>query len=243
MNQNPAPANPAAPQPPERPARPGGPRPAPPAVPPEFQAAKILKLDAPELVKILQDPASTLFQKSKACMRLAQVGTKDAVPVLAALLPDEQLSHYARFGLVPIPGPSVDQALRAALAKLKGRLQIGVIDSIAQRRDQAAIDPLAKLIYAPDAEVAKAAAMAIAVIAGPRSAPILQAGLAKTKGPARTVIAEAALVCAERLLESGDRKQALVLFDALTRTDIPKPVRLAALYNTIAAETSRPRVR
>ena len=34
-----------------------------------------------------------------------------AVPVLAGLLGDEKMAHYARYGLEPIPDASVDAAL------------------------------------------------------------------------------------------------------------------------------------
>lgn len=218
-------------------------RPAAPAFPPEFQAAKIMALDSPPLVQILKDPAATVFQKGKACMRLAMVGTKDAVPALAALLADPQLSHYARFGLVPIPDPAVDEALRGALRKLKGKLLVGVIDSIGQRRDALAVEPLAKLMYDPDAETAQAAAAALGMIGGPRAAAVLKDGLLKTKGALRAAVASSGLVCAEGLMAKGDRQQAFALLDVLSRMDIPKPVRLAAMHSTIAAETAlgRPR--
>jgi HEAT repeat protein len=202
-----------------------------------------MALEGPQLVEILKDPAATLFQKAKACMRLAMVGTKDAVPALAALLSDPQLSHYARFGLAPIPDPSVDEALRGALKKLKGKLLVGVIDSIGQRRDALAVEPLAKLMYDPDSETAQAAAAALGMISGPRAAAILKEGLAKAKGALRSSVAEAGLVCAEGLMAKGDRQQAFALLDVLSRMDIPKPVRLAAMHSTIAAETAlgRPR--
>ena len=63
------------------------------------------------------------------------VGTKEAVPVLAALLADEKLAHMARYALEPIPDPAVDEAFRAALGNLKGRRLVGVICSIGVRRD------------------------------------------------------------------------------------------------------------
>jgi len=221
----------------------GGQRPAAATVPPEFQAEKIMKLDSPELVQILKDPAATVFQKDKACMRLAMVGTKDAVPALAALLGDPQFSHYARFGLAPIPDPSVDDALRGALKTLKGKLLVGVIDSIGQRKDAKAVEPLAKMMYDADAEVAQAAAAALGRISGPQATKALQDGLAKTKGPARTPVAAAGLVCAEGLMAQGDRKGALALYGALSRPDMPRSVRLAAMHSTIAVETAlgRPR--
>ena len=78
--------------------------------------------------------------KEESCRALAQIGTKDAVPALAALLGSEELSHMARYALEPIPDPSVDEALRAALGQLKGRLLAGVLQSIGVRRDAAAVE-------------------------------------------------------------------------------------------------------
>jgi HEAT repeat protein len=223
------------------------PRPSRPAVPPEFQAASIEKMDQPALIRILKEPGSSpaaVFQKGKACHRLAQVGTAEAVPPLAALLTDPLLANYARFGLEAIPDPSADEALRAALPKVKGSLLVGVVNSIGQRKDAAALEPLAKLLYGTDADVAQAAASALGYISSPQAAKTLQDGLSKTKGAVRAAVAAAGLVCAEGLLARGDRKGAFALYDVLSRLDIPKAVRLAAMHSTIAAETSltRPRV-
>ena len=82
-------------------------------------------------------------RKGRRLPRLSLVGTKDSVAPLAALLGDEKLSHLARYGLEPIPDPAVDDALRDALGKLKGRPLIGVIGSLGVRRDAKAIEPLA----------------------------------------------------------------------------------------------------
>jgi HEAT repeat protein len=211
--------------------------------PPEFQARKIMSMDSPQLVAILKDPSATEFQKMKACQRLAVVGTRDAVPVLAAMLDDPKMSHYARFGMVPIPDPSVDAALREATKKLRGRLLVGVINSIGQRRDVGAIPLLARLLHGTDAEAACAAAASLGRISGPSATTVLRDALVKTKGAVRTAAAGAALVSAEGLMAQGDRKGAFALYDALSRPDIPKPVRLAAMHSTIAAETSLARPR
>jgi hypothetical protein len=98
-----------------------------------------------KLIDVLKSGAD---QKAKAdaCMSLARYGTKDAVPALAALLTDEKLSHMARYGLEPIPDPSVDVALREALGKVKGRLLTGVIGSCGVRHDSQAIQPIAALL-------------------------------------------------------------------------------------------------
>ena len=78
-----------------------------------------------------------LAEKWVAVHQLARVGTREAVPRLAALLPDDQLTDLARYALEAIPDPSVDAALREALGKLDGRPLAGVITSIGARRDAA----------------------------------------------------------------------------------------------------------
>src|SRR5262252_3706252 len=114
------------------------------AFPPEFQAEQYLKLDEAALIQLLKDPASTIFQKNVACRRLALIGTKQAVPALAAMLGDEKTAHYARYALKPIPDPAVDEALRAAMPKLKGKLLAGALDTIGHRQDSKAVDAVAK---------------------------------------------------------------------------------------------------
>src|SRR3954453_9323830 len=146
-------------------------------------------MDAAGLIRILTDAGSPEFQKAKACQRAGELGAKEAVPALAALLADEHLSVYARYGLEPIADASADDALRAALSKLKGKPLIGVINSISKRRDVKAGPSLAGMIYSADADVASAAAAAMGSLGGPASVRELHAALAKTKGATRMAVA------------------------------------------------------
>jgi len=130
--------------------------------------AQIMALPQERLIAILREPGASVYAKAKACQRLAVVGDKRAVPALAALLADPQLSHYARFGLEPNPDPSADDALRTALGKVKGKLLAGVVNSIAQRKDIRALEALAKLRQDEDREVALAADAAMARIRPPQ---------------------------------------------------------------------------
>lgn len=207
-------------------------------LPPEYDAEPIMVLDQPKLIEMLKDPGSTMFQKAKACQRLATIGTKEAVPALAALLGDDKLGTYARFGLEPIPDPAADDALRDAMKGLKGRLLAGVVNSLGQRKDPKAVEPLSKLLYGSDAEVAQCAAAALGRISGPQAAKALQDGLTRTKGPVRDAVARGSITCASGLMARGDRKQALALYELLSRPDVIKPVRMAAMHSIIAAETS-----
>ena len=224
--------------PPPQAAKPPKPEP-----PPEFQEHEIATMDATALIRILTDGTSSEFQKAKACQRAGELGPKEAVPALSALLSHERLNTYARYGLEPIADPSADDALRAGLSKLKGNLLIGVINSIGKRKDAKAAPALAKMIYGADPDVARAAAAALGNIGGVSSMQELQAALVKTKGVTRMAVADASLVCAERLLLEGKRAQALALYASLSAPDMPKPARLAAMHGIIREETSTSRPR
>ncbi len=206
----------------------------------QIKAEEIMALEPARLIGILKDPHAPVFAKAKACQRLAVVGTKQAVPALAALLPDPQLSHYARFGLEPIPDPSVDKALRDALKKLSGRPLAGVINSLGCRKDAKAVKPLSRLLEKGEGEdVQAAAAAALGRIGNPQAAKTLEKALGRAGAQVRPAVAGAALVCAERLLAQGRREQALTLYAALGRGDVPEHMRLAAERATAAAQERR----
>lgn len=209
-----------------------------PPILPEFDAKPIWQLDDAKLIAILSDPRSTVFQKAIACKHLAQIGSKNSVAPLAALLGDSRLGHYARFGLEPNPDPSVDEALRSALPKLKGRQLVGVIHSIGVRKDARAVDALGKLMYDPDVEIAQAASASLGTIGGARAGKLLRDGLNRTRIPVLPVVARAALVCVEGLM-TANRAQALEMYTALSGASMPKVVRRAA-YRALNAAGSPP---
>jgi len=211
---------PAAPAKPQRPPAPN--------VPPEFDALPIWTLPPAKLIAMVKDPKSTVFQKAIACKKLAFVGGKDAIQPMAALLGHPQLSCYARFGLEPNPDPTVDDALRTALGKLTGKLQVGVINTIGVRKDAKAMPMLTKLVNSSDPEVAGAAAASVGLIGGLQAAKVLEAALGSTKPPVFAVVARASLLCAESLM-SANKARAIEIYTQLSATTMPGPVRLAAL--------------
>ena len=120
---------------------------------------------------------------------------------------------------------------------------IGVINSIGKRRDAKASPALAKLINDSDAEVAQAAVAALGSIGGRSSARELKDALGTTTGRTRMIVADAILICAERMIEDGQRDEALALYADLTAPDIPIPARLAAMSGIIREERSLSRPR
>ena len=194
----------------------------------QSNSKEILAKDAAALVAILKDANAPIFDKSKACQRLAAIGTADAIPALVALLPDEKLNLYTRYGLEGIPDPAVDAALRAATKTLAGRQLVGTIDSLGQRKDVAAVPLLKDLLGNPDATVASAAAGALGRIGTTEAAGLLQDALAK-ESKVKRCLADGCLAAAEVLAAGGKQTEAIGLLTAVVQADVPNFIKAAAL--------------
>jgi HEAT repeat protein len=187
-----------------------------------------------KLISVLQSDAPSA-EKAITCKRLAVYGSKDAVPALAPLLLDKDLSSWARIALEAIPGPAADEALRGAMGKVQGRLLIGVINSIGVRRDAQAVNGLAEKLKDADADVASAAAEALGHIGGGQAAKALERSLAEAPAGVRPAAAEGCILCAEKYLAEGNSAEAVRLYDIVRQADLPKQRLLEATRGAILA--------
>jgi hypothetical protein len=175
--------------------------------------------------------------KEYACRKLSMIGTAGAVPALAALLPDKDHSHMARFALERIGGPEAADALRRGLDGVAGDLRIGMISSLGARRDAASVPALTKLL-AGDEKVAVAAAEALGMLATAEAdAALAAAKLTDTKpsGAVAAAVVDARLACADAALAAGRRADARKIYESVGAAvgDAPKThrdraVRIAA---------------
>ena len=187
-----------------------------------------------ELIALLKSNAPKT-EKVKAFKPLAVFGNKDAVPAIAPYLADEELSSWARIALEAIPDPACDEALRKAETGLKGRLLIGVINSIGVRRDAKAVDALVKRLGDADADVAAAAAAALGRIGGEAAAKALERSLATAPPAVRGEVADAVVRCAEKDLAAGKKDEAIRLYDLVSKADVPQNRVLEGVRGAIIA--------
>ena len=176
--------------------------------------------------------------KAITCKRLAIFGTKAAVPALAPLLADKDLASWARIALEAIPGPEADAALRKAAGRLKGLLLVGTINSISVRRDAKAVDLLIARLKDTDAEVASAAAEALGRIGSNQATSALEQFLPDAPPPVRSAVAYGCILCAERLHAQGKAAEAVRLYDAVRKEDLPKQRHIEAIRGAILARGS-----
>ncbi|MEI8379004.1 MAG: HEAT repeat domain-containing protein, partial [Planctomycetota bacterium] len=187
-----------------------------------------------ELIALLRSEAPAA-DKALACKHLAVHGTANAVPDLARLLENPQLSSWARIALEVIPGPEAGAALRQATNSITGLLLVGTINSIGVRRDAAAVDLLIARLTDADAEVASAAAVALGRIGNAAAAKGLSPLLATAPAAIRPTIAEGMILCAEHAVAAGKSEDAVVLYDQVRKADVHRQRTLEATRGAILA--------
>lgn len=190
-----------------------------------------------QLIAVLQSNAG-FYEKARACQQLGEIGTKEAVPALAALLPDEHLSAYARSGLEGTPDPSAAEALRAAVPALKGSRLAGVINSLGVLRDAKSVGTLSNLANDPSSGVAKEALLALGRISNAESIGVIREVLAKGPEASRPDAAAACLLAAERQLKDGNARTAAAIYDEARKAQAPLVYRAGATRGAILARES-----
>jgi len=186
------------------------------------------------LIAVLRSDAFPA-EKAIVCKKLAIDGSSDAVPDLAKLLSDPQLSSWARIALEAIPGKDADEALRGAAESLDGKLLVGTINSIGFRRDAKAVEMLTKRLQDKNAEVASAAAGALGRIGDDAATLALRQALATAPADVRSAIAEGCVLCAERLHVAGKSEAATEIYDEIRTADVPKQRVIEATRGAILA--------
>ena len=186
------------------------------------------------LLAVLKSDAAA-GQKAISCKELAIYGSSNAVPELEKLLPNPQLSSWARIALEVIPGDQSDAALRTAAESMQGQLLVGVINSIGVRGDAKAVPILITRLKDNDFEVASAAAVALGRIADDESTGALQAALPTVPEKLRSSVAEACVLCAEARLVTGRQKEAAEIYDQVRSADVPMQRIVEATRGSILA--------
>jgi HEAT repeat protein len=195
--------------------------------------------DEQGLIDVLKSNA-TLQEKDEACAGLKRVGTARAVPVLAGLLLDKDLTHSARYALESMAVPEAGLALVEALQNTSGMIRVGVINSVGWRREAKAVPELSRLLGGDDLNVACAAAAALGRIGGEPATRSLLDGLSrKRQVELRNAILDGLLSAANQDLAEKARGAAYTIFEKLMAMPTPDHIRLAAYRGLIASADQR----
>lgn len=171
--------------------------------------------------------------KDVACRELSLIGTAQAVPALARLLSDEELSHMARFALERINDPSASAALRQALPLLAGGLQIGVVESLGHLKDAPAAPVLAQLLD-KNHDNNSAVVLALGRIGTLESERALKKFEGAASETERILVTAARLMAAENLTAVGQATIASNIFHEIYSAPHAGPLRFASLSGLLS---------
>lgn len=184
---------------------------------------------AGRLAALLATEKTTVAARQYICLQLRQIGTPAEVPVLAGLLSNPETSEMARHALEAIPGEESSTTLRDALTKLRGESLVGVINSVAARKDALAVTALQLHANSQDKSIAAAALWALGNIADDQAAAFLVSRAKTTELPTVPDVAVPLLRCADAFVTAGKTDQAKAIFEDLSREGQVAGVRRAAL--------------
>lgn len=188
-------------------------------------------------------PEADWNAKDVACRRLRQIGTDKSVPLLAAMLTDEKLSHLARYALEPMPSREAGAALRNALPNATGSAKAGIIISLGARRDTKAVDAIAAALCDENADVSRAAAGALGRIGNPDAVAALTDAAAKAADTARPALGEGLLAAVEHLTQASRNSAAIKICEMLQGEAWPEQVRYGAYRGLVNADRSKANAR
>jgi HEAT repeat protein len=212
----------------------------------------------PGLLAVLSSEGP-LEARRYACRQLRLVGGDRSIPVLTRLLFEPDLAHLARAALEAMPSPAASTALRQAITGVKGDLQIGLVNSLGQRREPFSVPVLANLLNHRDVALVRAVTAALGRIGGESALDPLSA-LAGQFDPAfaegtltrvrlsdevklrldGTLVADALLECADGLARNGKADVAAGIQARIyITTFVSRAQRLAALQGLVRTDPTR----
>lgn len=189
---------------------------------PEIEQAMLglLKSDAP------------FAAKQFICKELSLIGTSASIKTLSGLLKEEKTADIALYALERIPGEEVNKALRKAAGKTKGRIKVGILNTLGQRRDEEALKLFKKSINDKNPMVAEAAIAASGKLASMQAADMLTKQLEMAEANQKIHILDALLNTADQL-RTDDTQLANSLYQGLYEDKQPITVRIAALRGLV----------
>jgi len=189
-------------------------------VSPEMKAQAAARLAA------FLDEETTYPGRQFVTMQLRLVGGAAEVPRLAEWLNRPEDAENVRLALTDILCEESLVPLRDALGTFKGQALVGIIGSLAARKDRLSIPVFARLLDDSDKDVAAAAASAL----GQFGAEGLDALLKAKDSP---VVATALIGIANELIEQGKPEEAAKLFAMYTDEHCPVRLRRAAFQGQL----------
>ncbi len=173
-------------------------------------------------------PAPTLRMRALMARRMGRTSSEEDVVILVGMLNRPEVADEARMALEWIPGEGALNALRSAVKMCEGDARLGVINSLGARRAFTGPGDLLEVPIDLSPEIS-AAWVAATGRTGTAQAGWMLLGYEKKLFPeSDEVIQHAALECAWRTEQAGERGKAEKLYKHLLKDRRPRSIRIGA---------------
>lgn len=181
-----------------------------------------------KLLGALANPRATYASQKFVCEQLRIIGSDACVPSLLKLLAADKTADLARLALEALPSQAAGDGLQAALSASTGKVQIGILNSLAARHHPGLPASLAPFLASSSPDLIRASLQALARCGGAEAVAVLKSA----KVPAEfDALRERALVdAAVTLAQSGGKDAALAVFDEVFRNAKCPAAAVAALH-------------
>jgi len=179
------------------------------------------------LIRFLESE-STQAGKQFACQKLSVVGTDVCVPVLSRLLKNENTFDMALFALERNSSSRAGAAMRKQLANAAGNQKIGLIHALGHRKDEKSVGEITPLASDRNADIARAAVVALGDIAIPKATSALWSMLPAAETSLKVQILHSLLRCADGARIKGRTAEASSIQESLMGSQYPATIRRAA---------------
>lgn len=171
--------------------------------------------------------------------KVEPIGRDEVVPTLAGLIRDEneQIRETARRALQNNPSAQAGAVLRNELKTAANPLQReAVLNSLAFRRDEAAVGLIADCLNDAEPAVVNAAVAALGEIANRPAVRILLAQLSKAAPQTGDLVVDACLRAAERMHAAGDSRGAIEIYETVRKSSNAESIQMAAIRGITTAK-------
>ena len=170
------------------------------------------------MIQTLQEKQMPNTLKEWFVLQIERIGKAESVPALTKLFSadDKHLRDYARRALEKNPDPSASDALlKELVSATESSWKIGLINSLGERKDVAAIPAIIKALNDSDPKVATAAVTALTHTATPTGIQALTDITTKPTSPVYVKAAQGLIDIAQQKAENKQTSDAGKIFDSV----------------------------
>jgi HEAT repeat protein len=167
--------------------------------------------------------------------QLQRIGGEECIEKVTAAATDKELQvrEEALRCLANIPSRNATGRLVSLLPSADASAKIGVLNALGHRQDHQAIPAIAGELAGKETAVVQAAARALGRMPAPESITALVSARGMVPTGALAAVNDAYLSCADYLLQNGNRKEALAMYQELFKPSTSKATRLGALLGVL----------